>query len=102
MYTSLMERLQSRDAALSWIAGVVGGVCWVALLVLGPYFRYHRPAQPNLDSGQIYALNQHGAYVYLTYSEHLVMATLPWAGILLLMTGAAIRLNERASDQGHP
>jgi hypothetical protein len=88
--------------ALSWITGITGCVCWVALMALVPYFLYHRPAQPNPQSGQIYALNEHGRYVYLTYPEHLVMATLPWAGIGLLMTAAAARASGRASGKGQP
>jgi hypothetical protein len=87
--------------AVSWITGITGGVCWVALMALVPYFLYHRPAQPNPQSARIYALNEHGKYVYLTYPEHLVVATLPWAGILLLMTAAAVEASERASGKRH-
>jgi TRAP-type C4-dicarboxylate transport system permease small subunit len=48
------------------------------LLAIGSYSYWlrHSPSQPRADTGQIYALNQHGYLFYVTYAQSRVFSAL--------------------------
>ena len=76
-----------------WSLMAAGIASMVALSALSMYFLGHRPPSPQLALGFTYELQQHGTVIYVTRIEHLLMASQPWAFVLLTFSALAIRAN---------
>ena len=82
-------KVMTRSLLVAGLASLVG------LFLLSAYFLEHRPPGPHPELGFTYPFQQHGAVVYLTRPEHLLVRTLPWAFVVLVFSGAAIHANSR-------
>ncbi len=83
----------------TWTLMGAGIASMIGLNVLSAYLLGHRRPAPQPELGFTYALQQHGVVVYVTRTEHLLMASLPWAFVLLAFSALAIRANSRSSRQ---
>jgi hypothetical protein len=49
------------------------------------FFVVTRPEYPRPEAGRIYALNEHGTIVYLTFLEHLIVGPFSFVVVFILM-----------------
>ncbi len=72
---------------------------------MGEYLRLYSAWEPNLATGEVYAINFHGTYGYATYNEYVAYHYMIPALFLLLFICAAIvdrRLKDANSDWKNP
>ncbi len=69
--------------------------CFGARIVLSAYFMDHRPGNPHADLGQTFAFNQHGAIVYLTHWESVLLTGLFILAAIFVALGAYMMNNPK-------
>jgi hypothetical protein len=69
--TNMDQRRQTRPLKL---VGAISLTIWVlANSVMWYHYAGTRPVEPNLETGNVYALNTHGSVVYLTIADCIVL-----------------------------
>ena len=79
------------------IVGAISLTIWIlANSVIWYHYAGTRPAEPNLATGNVYALNTHGSVVYLTITDCIVLYGTLAAGVI--GTGCAVLVTYVATD----
>jgi hypothetical protein len=60
------------------------------------FFANSRPIEPNIGSGQVFPLNEHGTIVYLTNTEDNILSWMRVGGLLVALVAAAFAKNLRS------
>jgi hypothetical protein len=63
---------------------------WFSFIALFEHYSATRPNRPNVPSGRIYQLNNHGSYAYLTKDEQRRLWCLEFGGIPFFLAAAAL------------
>jgi len=70
---------------------VLGFMAFVVYFTLFNYYLAYAPSSPNITTGEIYQLNNHGYFFYVTISQGYLLYYLSLAFIVLAFGGAALR-----------
>lgn len=70
---------------LVYVLSFIGIGFFGAWGVLRDYWGRNAARAPNESSGMIYQLNEHGSFVYVTYSQYILTYALPLCGALVFL-----------------
>lgn len=83
---------------ISMVLGGIAVAIWFGFIVLFEHYSATRPRRPDISSGRIYQLDNHGSYVYLTKSEQWRLRRLEFGGLPFFITAALIERKRPRED----
>ena len=91
----IFERKLSRlISTLGQFGGFLSVVSWLGLY---EFFRRNRPRVPDQANGYVYALVNHGQYLYLTFNEIVLFFALPLVGFSVMLINFRCSLKAKQS-----